>query len=88
MSRDQRGRGQKGIFELTEGNDVICYTALVFLHRELAKVSEIRLTPADFDAHEARQADGIQFSLDPLTQSLDPLTQDVILRHTKPVSDA
>jgi hypothetical protein len=55
--------------------------AIIFLHREAAKIPEIRLTRQDFERHSALIEEGIQFSF-------DPETGDVILRHVKPVGDA
>jgi hypothetical protein len=55
--------------------------ALVFLHREAARVAEIRLTKADFAAHGSRLVEGIQFKY-------DLSTGDVILLHVKPAGDA
>jgi hypothetical protein len=56
-----------------EYSTALAWAAVTFLNREIDRLGEVRLTPADFDAVDLKQ--GIQTDMDGDT---------LILRHVKP----
>ena len=61
--------------------DVIKYAALVYLHKQLSSVAEIRLTSFDFISLGEADQDGIQLQY-------DKENGDVVLHHVQKRSDA